>query len=226
LQELAKILEYISFKDVADFVAEISWPLVVLLAIFYFGKEIKNSIPRLKKIGPQGAEWADSQSKNAALSEGGGDDFAKKIEQAFEESQKNREKTRLISEFELSVKKEIEDFDPEKKIVYLIEKLAISRIVSIFERIFADIFGSQLEALYKLEIHKEVRKSDAIKYFKEVVVPRFPDAYKSISFDDWIAYLKNQGLLNIEGENISITPAGSDFLLFARINKSGFQRPL
>ena len=88
-----------------------------------------------------------------------------------------------------------------------------SRFLSIFERIYGVIFGSQIAGLRALVAGGgTVPLVDAVKYF---------DDWKSktpglapVEFDQWIGFLKSFDLMRVENDKVSITDVGREFLLY------------
>ena len=55
--------------------------------------------------------------------------------------------------------------------------------------------------------------ADVIIYFDNVKSSEGA-RYQNVSFDQWLAFLRNQQLMGIVGDRVEITDLGRDFLLF------------
>lgn len=99
---------------------------------------------------------------------------------------------------------------PDNHEQLLIRMVAIARVFGFFERTYALIFGSQLRALLHLREHMvSPVPCDRLREWYEPVAstnPGYP------SFESWLAFLVNTGLVIRSDLGITLTPTGSAFL--------------
>jgi len=100
------------------------------------------------------------------------------------------------------------------------EDLLISSLVSVqvalaFERTYMIILGSQLRALRGLasSVPPEVEAA-ALRGIYEEASRQFPSHYQGFGFDSWLGFLVDSHLVLVEGEQVSITIRGVEFLKY------------
>jgi hypothetical protein len=84
-----------------------------------------------------------------------------------------------------------------------------------FERVYDSIFGSQIRFLQRLN-HTSVESKTSLKLYYDNAVKNYPEAYKTYTYDRYLKYLSNNGLIimNENDQNIQITFFGKDFLRY------------
>jgi hypothetical protein len=76
------------------------------------------------------------------------------------------------------------------------------------ERVSRIIFGSQIDAINLLISYGGRIQSEALRSIYNNTAPNFPTVYTNYSFEQWLAYLINSGLVRIDGSDVVATPAG------------------
>lgn len=160
-------------------------------------------------IKRQTKKQKDEKSKIDILTKG--NDFTYIDETLNKFSEKSKEFALQIIENETKIS-EVEDFQQKAERILKYSQLLI--IVKSAERIYQLIYGSQIKLLQKLNYFSE--KSKNIKYFYDNAVNYFPETYQNYSFDNYLDFLVNQGLILYDREIdlISITEVGTDFLRY------------
>ncbi len=93
---------------------------------------------------------------------------------------------------------------------YLVRYSATILGTAIFEWIWSQIGGSQLRALYALNV-KPLTLDDLHRYYDEGKASR-PDFYQTYLFEQWLAFLRNAGFIVEAGNNVQITIRAREFL--------------
>jgi glutamine cyclotransferase len=72
------------------------------------------------------------------------------------------------------------------------------------------IYGSQIRCLE--ELNRRPLKLEEMRAFYDAAALQDQKVYKKYSFDQWLFYMRSQGLAYQEGAIFQITPKGHDFL--------------
>jgi len=84
-----------------------------------------------------------------------------------------------------------------------------------FENLYNLIFGSQIFLLQDLNaVYATGRPLERAKQFYENAVKTFPPVYENYSFDQWLDFLVNSGVVIREPNSVKITEEGRDFLRY------------
>lgn len=194
-------------KATFDLIKGIAWPIGIFALAFIFRDAIRALIPYIKEVGPGGIKIGTqqplSQQQNTSLLTATPHPLSTvnaRIDQ---------------------IQSILANIIPEQREASLVRALAEARTLAEFEFIFANIFQSQVDALDKLA-NSDVTISEAEEFFKNEVVVRNKDVMSAWGFENWSNYLRAQGLVLVEGDNVVITDKGRDFLTFVKEAKTGF----
>ena len=115
---------------------------------------------------------------------------------------------------ETRLRNDLNAVEPEKREAVLLRALTFSRLEAGHEFTYNRIFGSQIAALKRLNEVGRVTVDDA-RGFLRPYAEQFPQVYNSnYGFDNWLAFLKESGLVVQNGNFLEITDIGRDFLIF------------
>ena len=78
----------------------------------------------------------------------------------------------------------------------------------ILERVSRFLYGSQIDALTFLNANNNRVTRDEIKHFYDTATSSFPDIYKNYSFDRWLAFLENNGIIGTADNIVGATSIG------------------
>jgi hypothetical protein len=93
--------------------------------------------------------------------------------------------------------------------------LAATQIVGWFENTYRIIFGSQLNALQRLNSSTPTGLSkEQLKPFYDIAVTISPEYYENYTFENWLQFLASSLLITTAGPNIAITVRGREFLKY------------
>lgn len=112
----------------------------------------------------------------------------------------------MIATREEELRKDLQAFPQEQHVVVLLRAIARASLVSTFENIYGAIFGSQILGLRRLNAPSEVSIEDAEEFFGTEAKAKRPEAYRSVSFDDWLAILINRQREMAEGALLLLQP--------------------
>lgn len=187
------------------------WPLAAVIVAFLFRKQVAASFSdmtrRLKKAGP--VEF-DPPLQQAALPP----------TTAATEAQKTAAivvatvPSPIIERAEQELLNWINSIEEPARITTLIRALAFANLRSGFERLYGEIFGSQLAALRKL--NSQALDTSEFRSFYEAAssVEIYRNDYDSISFEQWASFMEASGLVARQGTLYVITEYGREFITF------------
>ena len=185
------------------------WPIVVLvIALFFmvmYRKPLNRLLDRTSKISATGLEASAAAQETA---------IGKKTEGAEE----------LLAHFEneLLVDREkaiLQQLDsrhissPVERERVLVRHLAAAVLYAHFDSCYRLAFGSQLSLLQELNASSSSLK-EAVQVHYELAKMMLPDFYSDYSFDQWLHFLTSRTLARTDGDYVSITVAGREFLKF------------
>lgn len=121
----------------------------------------------------------------------------------------------LQEEAEANVRRAAQENQPNDREGFYAKLIGVGLTAYIYDTIWWAIFRSQL--LFLIELNRKnglLPLSDA-KVFYDQAAGDFPTEYKSIPFDDWLSYMKNQILIIRHPSDMAeITMRGKDFLKY------------
>lgn len=203
-----------------DFVKAIAWPSAVLILAKWVKSELwadlRPLLRRLREAGPSGIKFdpaAEQRKENKALLPPG---ELKELP--------GISRTPAMKQIEIELHRQLSHINEDEHTDFLVRFLAQARLENHFERVYAVIFGSQIEGLKHLNASGRVTRNEAIEFFESVKM-RFPDFYKDWNFDAWSGFLFNQYLIKWNGEAIELTDIGQDFLLYLVVTRRSEDKP-
>lgn len=132
------------------------------------------------------------------------------------------------SEVYAGIEKEIFDaiksanFPPELERAWLVRGIAATRVARAHEIAYRLILGSQINLLLAAN-SSAPPDMEAVRAAYEAAKSSFPSVYENFSFDTWLNWPINSGLLMVDQSNparsiLRITPTGQDFLHYLVTN--------
>lgn len=193
-----------------------SWQITILVLVFSFRKQLTNVIERLKTASATSVDFYEQQNVPTSSIENIANLKGVSVNgmQITDTYIDGRPKNHIVLNVEKSIVADLPKYAVEHQQPLLISEVAIARSFIMFERIYRDIFGSQIDILIKMmppigsltieEADNEFQKN----------VTKHPDFYKSDQFIDWLRFLENSGLVsrNTNDKSVAITNFGLDFL--------------
>lgn len=82
------------------------------------------------------------------------------------------------------------------------------------ERSSRFLFGSQIDALILLGASGGRGTREELLNLYNAAIVKYPDIYVSYSFDEWLSFLQNQGLVFIDHETVAFQPAGKVIITY------------
>lgn len=134
-----------------------------------------------------------------------------------------------LTQAEREVKQHIEtslkEIPPAQKVDVLTTSLARERLQKHFALAYANIFGSQIEALDMLNQRTGgIALSEARALFSKLQ-EKFPE-FKDWTLQRYLSYLQNYVLINVSEDSVAITPIGRDFNGWLAATRLAKNRPL
>jgi len=200
--------------DDKQFIIEIikyaGWPLVVIFGIFM----LKDKVTNLFGGGLKSAKHGNSELQ---FYEG-----TQKVKEEASESQSLQnfipiDPTGLREELEEKIQNQLSELSSNdiERIDVLIKNLAQQQIINAFERIYHNIFGSQIRLLEFLSV-QENGQSDTSKIvsFFDTAKENAPDTFENTQFSDYINFLSSWDLVSNIDSKWSITKKGRAFIKY------------
>ncbi|MCF6100361.1 hypothetical protein [Mesorhizobium muleiense] len=188
---------------IVDLLKGIAWPAAILIVAQLFSSDIRAILPRLRKAGPSGVELdaPEQQQRIEPPSSGIPDDPDLPVP------------TAALAILEERLRKQIETKPEAKRQPILLRELAISRLITLFERVHRLIFGSQIDLLKSLNLTGPKSMELVRPYYDEAAILS-PDFYKDYDFDKWLSFLTSAELVEIKDGQMDITETGREFLVY------------
>ena len=126
--------------------------------------------------------------------------------------------SQLLAEQEESIRAGLEQLgvaDPAERENLLVCDLAHSKLREFLERIYQELWGSQLSALQLINQHSAEIAPDAVRLFYEEAKKEWPELYREYPFEEWFAFLADAELVSpAEDEKVAITLWGRELLTY------------
>lgn len=207
---------YHSIKMVLDFLSSISWPLITIIIFLFLKNPISNFINNIKKLtyGDTGIETNsvkqnDDEDYLAELL-GDGKDASSLDKFLAKFSDNTLDSIDEIIENETQLNS-VDGFQNKYERIYKYAKILI--VIKNAEKIYSLIYGSQIRMLQRLN-YSHIESKSELKLYYDNAVKNNPEGYKNYSYESYLNFLVQNGLIKIENENVSITDMGRDFLRY------------
>jgi hypothetical protein len=115
--------------------------------------------------------------------------------------------------------------DLNRRVDLLVTHLATAHLIFSFEIISRTIWGSQIDLLLHVNTQLAGEAIENLRTYYAAAAAQAPDNLSGYSFDRYLGYLQNQGLVNEFGGRIHITNFGKEFLAHLAWSGATFRRP-
>jgi len=189
----------------------LAWPAVALIlglvVIFTFKRPLERLIDRTQKVGKTGLETAGAIQPAAdqqPLSKA--EELMKDFDNAL--LLKREEEIRFwLEQAKLPAGGERERV--------LVRYLAGISVISMFEKVYSLIWGSQIGVLQFLNSARaEGVDPDFLRPWFDQAAAREPEAYAGDTMERWLSFLQSYSLITKAGPNFVITLEGREFLKY------------
>jgi hypothetical protein len=200
------------------------WPIAAVIIAAVYKAEFRLLLPRLRRAGPTGVEFDPAGQQQAAQAATVANNPAPGQLREFPGMVRTPAIERLERQLHTQLSA-ITNLSEDEKRDLLVRILAQAQLEAAFERIYNIIFGSQIAFLRRLN-GPALRLSveDAHSFF-EPYARQFPQIYANFTFNQWLDFLKNVGLVTQNGDLIEITDLGRDFLVYITARGRIDQKP-
>ena len=186
-----------------------AWPVVALAAIYF----LKDKLGNIFGGGVKSAKVGDNELQFF--------ESTQTARPAPEEQQNLQhlipvDPTGLREELELKIDQQLEQIAGDnEKIDILVKNLAQQQISNAFEKVYYNIFGSQIRLLEFLAIQAEGKAPvQTVTPFFDAAKYNNSDIYESQHFSDYMVFLLTWGLVQNENDEWSITKHGRAFITY------------
>jgi uncharacterized protein (DUF952 family) len=221
-------------KALLELLKIVAWPAFLVWVVWYLRDEVKHAAARLIELGLTGAKFAPpappaqiAQSPTASVSEGVGSArgagtatavssgvgssalFIASAKAKFSEDQLQP----IVQELRRGLEGTFGS-NPQDQAEGFVYFSAALHVQLMHERNYRMIFGSQLQLLEMMNADVGVPPAFAMNVYNTAKAAH-PDIYRSITFEQWIAFLLGAGLCNVAPNgNYVLTPFGRGFLRY------------
>ena len=216
-------------KVVLDFLGQISWPVAVVLIIYFFRTKVADLLSRIDNVDAFGVKAKINLP--SSISQQG---VAVSTEDGIGNNQTQPpQPDPLYTQFDNVVRAEIEKHitgDAETKLAWAIRLRSMSEVNRAHETAYRLIFGSQIKALRVLN----TLTSAPIDYFKPLFETYassadWKEVHKDRTYEDWGKFLVDMGFVAIDENQtpptVHITVLGQSFLNWLNLARVPDERP-
>jgi hypothetical protein len=204
-----------------NFTETLLFIFVVGITLWFTGP-IKNLLERLLKIDMKEKKLHFGQGGMTNLDEG-------KTSESAEAILNYAGNSPLISANVEKIKKDLAEKKqtPENEREILFKYLAVSQLELAFENIYGWIYGTQITLLKELNSRGYGFKSEKnfIIEYVENIIKANPAAFKEITPEQYLEFLKARSLIKEEDSNVMITEVGIEFLSWMVKNGRSENKP-
>ncbi|WP_318455456.1 hypothetical protein [Photobacterium leiognathi] len=191
-----------------EMVGHLAWPTVVIICVFILKDKIQNIFSGgLKSAKYKDAEFhfSDQQSAKPNLPD-------------------QQDLQRLVPIDSSGFRKEVEDrlqgqlthiSSDQEKIDVLVKNLAQAQLTAFFEKIYYNIFGTQIRLLEYLSVQESgtAKTTDITPFFEECKKSN-PKLFSESNLSDYLNFFHLWGLLEFGDDHYKITKEGRAFLRY------------
>lgn len=184
----------------------LAWPIVALVSIFIFKKDIADLLHRIKNVGKDGINLNSMPEKQN-----------EKQVMDINEELNNIETSEVIKITEDKIYEDLKErkLDTSNDTTkLLVRHLAITQVSLDYEKIYNFIFGTQITFLRRLN---EVMVSGTTQEYVEsyfINIQDNNDGFKEWNLEQYLSFLNTNQLITIDGKVYHISKKGHDFLLW------------
>lgn len=214
------LLEYAKLG--ADVLKGVAWPFALVFVVLLFKREIRPLIDRIIKLGPGGIELGPREAAKQAQAETVEPDALQQANGAQLKELPGKSRSEALRQLELKLKENLSDLVAKGKVGagdqvdFLINELAGTRLVALFDRVYLMIFGSQIRGLIHLNQFGTATLEDARQLYAEAKAADL-DFYGNYTFEQWLGFIKDNDLIGVSDDSVSITPIGRDFVQYLTV---------
>jgi hypothetical protein len=213
---------------VVEVLKAVAWPLTISGLAFWFRDSLRQIVsalleqmPRLSKIGLGGVEMLPSQAQRQDV--GATEDTAANLQAADAGGPMQKWLQPYYDAIEASAK-EHGHTSADQKANYYARYAAIADAIVEFWRLYTFIWRSQLLFLHDVNANVHYPIDRARTFFKSAA-DNYPDFYRDMKFEEWIAYLFSADLISAKDGTYSITEKGQRFLEFVLRSRLSTDKP-
>jgi hypothetical protein len=195
----------------------LAWPTASIIIAFGLKQPLVELLDRLKTAKHKDTEFAFNPKNQSAPTLGNEIVLAEVIPQ---------DSLGLINDAKLKILGSLDKLglnSVEDKIEVLAAHHANLQIRSSYTYINLTIYKSQIDLLQALNVQPNHVEAEFLVSFYSVARDKHSEYYKNISFEDWLNYLKVNGLVNTESGKYFLTVMGRGFL--AALVEAGINQP-
>jgi hypothetical protein len=208
---------------VFDFIKGIAWPALIGGIVWLCRVQLQAILVEIKamlhergwEIGPQGLSVMPPAGQRAVPPTDVSVDQLPTAAQnvpPFIQAISGDQLNPVINAFRNSTPANLNEADKSN---YFVATAAALHIQLQHERHYIAMFGSQIVLLKRLnEVGTVGLPVEVARTIYDQAVAVFPIAYQTYSFDQWLGFLVNAGLITLQGNTLMVTPYGNGFLQY------------
>lgn len=196
----------------------LSWPISSIIIVLILRKPISNLLGKLKKANIKGSEFEFGGQPAQSPA---------KLEATSVNIPIPTDTVGMQNEFEMLIRRDLETAniqDQNEKENILISHLASTQLNAAYERVNSSIFGSQIDLLRALNSATGASDISSLRLFYDDAESKYPEFYKASSFQSYLDYLLNMGLVEKSDLGYLISNFGVGYLVYiAEKGLTGFR---
>ncbi len=185
-------------------IPSLSWPIAATIIAWLFASEIPKLLPRLHKLGPAGVELYPHAPEQKRAD---GD-----IETKLSEVELDPLTDAVAAELEANLLRQVDAMSPEEQKPRLVRALTEAQLTRSFALAYANIFGSQIAALEKLN-SQSISREEAGGMFLELKASD-PSFWGDLTLNQYLQFLFDWKFIDEQNGQLVITATGRNFLQF------------
>ncbi len=202
----------------------ISWPLLAFIFIVLFRSQIATLILGIRKFGREGVEVAPPSDRSMVT---GATSVTISPITPEEESMQVVDPP-VLRDYDERIRADIRAKGLEGSpnlVKILVRQLAVTQLSLYSEVIYSQIWGSQIATLSYLNPRAEGVQVSDVRRIYDTAARNSPQAFAAYPFDNFLKFLESWSLVKREGDRITITSAGREFLAYIPRTGKSMDKP-
>jgi hypothetical protein len=195
-----------------EIVKSIAWPVVVLILALTYKRNLSDHLSAFFRRG-FAFEAAGIKARIEAAEQQQSTATNPSSEKLLANVQIEPNPRAAVNILEEQIRRDLSNIDSTKREPILFRALTIARLGASHEWTYNRIFGSQIDALKKLNEVSQATVDDARAFFRPYE-EKHPEIYSTYGFDGWLGFLRTNSLIRQNGVLLEISDFGRDFLFY------------
>jgi hypothetical protein len=188
----------------SDLAGKLAWPGVVVFIAWLFRASIRGFLNRIVNIRTAGLDVSAPTHQDVS---------SKAVLALTEQLEPNILRSSPVAHIEMAIRSDLDKVPEDRKMHLLLTALAQTRLESVFNLAYANIFGSQIKGLRHLVNQGGSATWQEVEREFEVLQSTMP-TLSGWSVETYLKYLVNYRLIETDALGVKITDFGREFLAY------------